>query len=566
MIDYTGQTLEGKYHITRLLGEGGMGKVYLGEHVIIGRPVAVKFLHAELTTNEEVVKRFYREAQNAAAIRHKNVIDVLDVGISSEGEPFLVMEYLQGEGLSDMLDRVGPVDLATACGILEPALLALEAAHERGIVHRDLKPENIFLSHQPGEAPEVKLIDFGISKITESAGQTKLTRDGSMLGTPEYMSPEQARGAADLDHRSDIYAMGVILYEMVVGERPFVGDNYQELLMAVLTEEPRPPHEVNPDFPDEAAAVIGPAIAREPEDRFHSAAEMLEALRATSAFTNRQQQLTMLAPGLSSSGVAAGDLGAEIVRGRTNVAEEVLSQVIRERVPGPLDRAESRVVKLLDRNRYSAMVVDKLGGGRRGTRRVAASLGGILLLGILFATLCTGGETADEDLVMITVINTPQRAKIYVDDYLQADNPFRIKRAEVPVPLRVEARGHKKFKIQITPDEDQVVDVAAKAVIKESEVPEQAGDVGEPVPEEQPGAEADKKLPGEKTQQEKQPEKQPAKKPAKKPEKKTADKSGDKAGESKTGDGEAKKGGKKQSKLKKFWKKLTKKKKKKKQE
>jgi serine/threonine-protein kinase len=305
MIDYTGQTLEGKYHISQLLGEGGMGRVYLGEHVIIGRPVAVKFLHAELTTNEEIVRRFYREAQSAAAIRHKNVIDVLDVGVSTEGEPFLVMEYLQGEALSDMLERVGTVDLATACGIMEPALVALQAAHDLGIVHRDLKPENIFLAHQPGEAPEVKLIDFGISKINEAVGQTKLTQDGSLLGTPEYMSPEQARGAADLDHRSDLYSMGVILYEMLVGERPFVGANYSDLLMAVLTEEPRPPHDVNPDFPDEAAEVIGPALTRDPEDRFQSAIAMLDALRGMPGFASRRQQLTMLGEGLTSRSSAA---------------------------------------------------------------------------------------------------------------------------------------------------------------------------------------------------------------------------------------------------------------------
>jgi tRNA A-37 threonylcarbamoyl transferase component Bud32 len=551
MIDYTGQTIEGKYHIMQLLGEGGMGRVYLGEHVIIGRPVAVKFLHAELTTNEEIVRRFYREAQSAAAIRHKNVIDVLDVGMSPEGEPFLVMEYLQGEALSDMLARVSTVDLPTACGILEPALIALQAAHDQGIVHRDLKPENIFLAHQPGEAPQVKLIDFGISKINEAMGQTKLTRDGSLLGTPEYMSPEQARGAADLDHRSDLYAMGVILYEMLVGERPFVGESYSELLMAVLTSEPRPPHDVNPEFPDEAAEVIGPALAREPEDRFQSATEMLAALRAMPGFESRQQQLTMLAPGLSSTGVAAGDLGQSIVRGRTNVAEEVLDQVIRERAPGPIAKIEARAVKLVDGNVYLSKVVDKLGGGRRGMRRALAAVGGILLLGILFSTLCMAGGD-DEDTVMITVINAPPKAKIYLDGYLVEENPFRVNRGEALVPLAVEVHGRKKLKISITPNEDQVVDVAGEEVITESDVAEQeaadevAAEAAEKAEQEAAAKAAEKAEAKEKKTEPKPSADKPKKTKAEAPEKKD--------------EAQPKKKGKKESKVKKFFKKLGKKK------
>lgn len=464
MIDYKGLTLEGKYHIRELLGEGGMGRVYRGEHVLIGRQVAVKFLHAELASNEEVVRRFYREAQSAAAIRHKNVIDVLDVGVSPEGEPFLVMEYLEGESLSAMIARVGVLDVATACGILEPALNALQAAHDHGIVHRDLKPDNIFIAHQAGEPPTIKLIDFGISKINEAVGQTKLTKDGSLLGTPEYMSPEQARGAADLDHRSDLYSMGVILYEMLTGGRPFVGESYGELLVSVLTEEPRPPHDVNPDFPDEAAAVIGPALARDPADRFQTAAEMLEALRRLPGFARRRDTLTQLGEGLGARGVASGDLGKSMDRGRTGVAEDVLDQVLRERAPGPLDRIESRAVKLIGRIPRACRIVDRLGGGRRGTRRLLAIAGGALLLIILALILIPGGGD-EEDTVTITVTGAASGADIYWDGYLVTRNPFKVERGEALVPLRVEARGRKPFKVSITPNEDQIVDVKAKDVI-----------------------------------------------------------------------------------------------------
>ena len=467
MIDYKGQTLDGKYRIGELLGEGGMGRVYLGEHVLIGRQVAVKFLHAALNSNEEAVRRFYREAQSAAAIRHRNVIDVLDVGVSPDGEPYLVMEYLQGESLSDMIARAGVFDVATACGIFEPALNALQAAHDCGIVHRDLKPDNIFLAHQQGEPPTVKLIDFGISKISEAVGQTKLTRDGSLLGTPEYMSPEQARGAADLDHRSDLYAMGVILYELLVGERPFVGANYSELLIAVLTEEPRPPHDVNPEFPDEAAAVIGQALARDPADRFQSAAEMLEALRQLPGFARRHETLTQLGPRPGTKGVAAGDLGKSMARGRTGVAEDVLDQVLRERAPGPFDKVERRIVRLIGRIPRADRVVDRFGGGRRGTRRLLALAGGVLLLIILATILLVDGGDDEGSAVTITVTGIAPGAQIFLDGYLVTSNPFKVERGEALVPLRVEARGRKAFKISITPNEDQIVNVAAKGVAPE---------------------------------------------------------------------------------------------------
>ena len=200
----TGALLDGRYRIVRLLGEGGMGSVYLASHVGLGRDVAIKFLHAELVSRDEVVGRFYREAQAAAAIRHKNIIEVFDVGVSPQGEPFLVMEYLEGESLAGLLKRAGPLNLGAACAVMEPVLQALHAAHRKGIIHRDLKPDNIFLAYQQGEPPVVKIIDFGISKFAQGEFDKWRTKTGSVMGTPAYMSPEQARGSAGLDHRTDI--------------------------------------------------------------------------------------------------------------------------------------------------------------------------------------------------------------------------------------------------------------------------------------------------------------------------------------------------------------------------
>jgi serine/threonine protein kinase len=220
--------LDGRYRIVRLLGEGGMGAVYLASHVGLGRDVAIKFLHAEFISREDIVGRFRREAQAAAAIRHKNIIEVFDVGMSPQGEPFLVMEYLEGESLAGLLKRVGPLSLGAACAVMEPTLQALQAAHRKGIVHRDLKPDNIFLAYQEGEPPVVKIIDFGISKFTQGDPDKWRTRTGAVMGTPAYMSPEQARGSASLDHRTDLYSMGTILFEMLTGGLPYAGTNFAE--------------------------------------------------------------------------------------------------------------------------------------------------------------------------------------------------------------------------------------------------------------------------------------------------------------------------------------------------
>jgi eukaryotic-like serine/threonine-protein kinase len=332
--DYTGKTLADKYHLTTLLGEGGMGAVYRGEHIVIGKKVAVKFLHADLAQNAEVVKRFYREAQAAAAIGHDSIIDVLDVGVSSENEPYLVMEYLEGESLGDMLGRTGPLELSAALGILEPTLRALHAAHAKGIVHRDLKPDNIFIVRQPSGPPKIKLIDFGISKFTEGGSAEKLTQTGSVMGTPAYMAPEQARGATSLDHRADLYSVGVILYEMLTGKLPFSGANFTELIVNILTAEPLPPSAAHPGFPREAEPIVLKALARNPADRFANAEAMIAEMSTLAAFAVRQDRLTRVAAEAQKTTFAGGSLGDKpSTDGGPDVAKNVLSEVVRARTP-----------------------------------------------------------------------------------------------------------------------------------------------------------------------------------------------------------------------------------------
>ncbi len=278
-MDRTGQIIDGKYKLVRMLGEGGMGSVYEAEHVVINRRCAVKFLHPELATNAEVVKRFIREAQAASAVRHKGIVDIYDVGTTADGAPYLVMEFLDGCSFSTLLGGGRRLPAGEAVDVAVQALSALSVAHKHGIVHRDLKPDNLYLVQTPDSPASVKLLDFGISKLTLAGSpQDRMTRTGTVLGTPYYMSPEQAAGRPDVDHRSDLYSMGVILYEAVTGRVPFEGDNYNQLIVKIFTESFPAPREIAPDVPEALEQVILKAMDRDPGARYQDAPEMVAAL------------------------------------------------------------------------------------------------------------------------------------------------------------------------------------------------------------------------------------------------------------------------------------------------
>jgi serine/threonine-protein kinase len=270
MAQEIGSILDGKYEIARLVGEGGMGSVYEAKHLLIGRRLAIKFLHPQYATSEEVTTRFHREAQAAAKIGHENIIEVTDMGTAEDGSPYIVMEYLEGVDAKVLIENENILSFKRAAHIMVQALSALHAAHQVGIIHRDLKPENVFLIEKGLNPDYVKLLDFGISKFRalETDGAKGLTQTGTVLGTPHYMSPEQARGEQDLSLRSDIYAMGVILYQMLTGKLPFDAPNYNALLIKILTEDPVPPEELNPNLPQELADTIKTAMARDPNERF----------------------------------------------------------------------------------------------------------------------------------------------------------------------------------------------------------------------------------------------------------------------------------------------------------
>ncbi len=247
-----GATLAGRYLIIRRIGEGGMGAVYEAKHTIIGKRVAVKVLLEKFLTKSDFVARLLQEARLASAIGHEHIVDVTDFGTTDDGRAFVVMEFLDGESLAQLVMREAPLPVERSLRIARQVASALGAAHAKGIVHRDIKPENVYLVRR-GDGDFIKVVDFGISKAVkqgqgDDALDYRLTHTGLLLGTPLYMSPEQARGEEDLDHRVDVWALGVMLYECLTGEVPFRANNYLGIISQVLTHEAIPPSKLRPEL------------------------------------------------------------------------------------------------------------------------------------------------------------------------------------------------------------------------------------------------------------------------------------------------------------------------------
>ena len=290
----------GNYRITELIGEGGMGVVYLAEHPAIGRRAAVKILRPGLTDNPELTKRFFNEARAANAIRHPGIVEVFDCGTLQSGVSYIVMELLEGENLSERLRRVGRMRHPDARRVAAQTASALAAAHAAGIVHRDLKPDNLFLvpDERDTALEMVKVLDFGIAKLGQDSGQihSVRTRTGSVMGTPAYMSPEQCRGTREIDHRSDIYSLGVILFEMLCGRPPFVSEGFGEMVHLHISQPPTPPRKIEPTVPEDLEKLILACLAKEPDDRVQTMADVHAALTGRTMPAARQTAPTARTP------------------------------------------------------------------------------------------------------------------------------------------------------------------------------------------------------------------------------------------------------------------------------
>jgi serine/threonine protein kinase len=284
MID-VGQAV-GNYNITAKLGEGGMGIVYLAEHPVIGSKVALKAIHPHFARSADVVSRFVTEARAVNQIGHDHIVNITDFGNTPAGDFYFIMEYLQGEMLSDGITHHGAFPPARALNIAAQIADALGASHEQGVIHRDLKPDNIYLITRDTTVDFVKVLDFGLAKLTHAtcATPTHQTGAGTVMGTPFYMAPEQCEGKAELDHRADIYALGVMLFEMLTGHVPFGGTGYGEVLIKHVTLRPPTARSLVPSLPPSMDAILSRALAKKPENRFQSMAELRAALLDPEAY------------------------------------------------------------------------------------------------------------------------------------------------------------------------------------------------------------------------------------------------------------------------------------------
>jgi serine/threonine protein kinase len=325
-ISETERLLGGRYRLIRSIASGGMGTVYEGEHVLLGHRVAIKMLHPQYAQSESSTKRFMNESRAAARLRHPNVARCDDVGVTPDGHPFLVLEFLTGRDLADELEAVGPFPLARALGVTRDVASALGYAHSQGVVHRDLKPENIFLARGPGRqsqgpaaaqssAPDpgeqVKVLDFGVARFI-GLEHTSGTRTGAAIGTPLYMAPEQFTDASRVDARADIYGLGVMLYEMLTNQRPYDAGTLPDLLARMSKNAFRPLPALRNDVPEHVVRLVHASLSADPNDR----PESMEAFVAI-----MDGELTAPAP-----------LMSRIVPGTSRISDEIPVRANKQRV------------------------------------------------------------------------------------------------------------------------------------------------------------------------------------------------------------------------------------------
>jgi tRNA A-37 threonylcarbamoyl transferase component Bud32 len=296
-----GELVGAKYRIVRLMAQGGMGVVYEAQHTVVRRRFAVKFLRRDLAERRDILTRFHREAEAAGALESEHVAAAIDFGIAGDGAPYIVMEYLVGESLNALVGRAGPLPIGRAADLVSQAARGVEVAHAAGIIHRDLKPENLFVCRRHDGTDLLKVLDFGVAKLQAIDEMNAATRTGAVLGTVAYMSPEQARGDKVVDRRSDVFALGAILYEICTGRRPHPGDSPNAILHHIASLPAVPIESVAPELPAAFVEIVARTLASDPASRPPSAEALVEAL---APFATRE---VWPAPKLDDSGATRID-------------------------------------------------------------------------------------------------------------------------------------------------------------------------------------------------------------------------------------------------------------------
>jgi serine/threonine-protein kinase len=313
-----GTQFAGKYKITKKLGEGGMGSVYQAVQNPIDRMVAIKVLLGKLAQDEVAVKRFEQEARAVSKMQHPNTVTIFDYGTTDDDRLYIVMEFLRGKTLSDALRAsAGGIEERRTIHIIRQVCASLGDAHAAGIIHRDLKPDNIFLTEMGGSKEWVKVLDFGVAKMADAEGASTLTQTGMIFGTPKYMSPEQAEGKP-IDYRADIYAIGVVMYELLTGRPPFLADTPVALLLKHITEQPRPFRVLRPDIAvsPEIEAIVMKALAKAPDDRYPSVEQLSADLEACASIVRGTAPHMVAEAGTQPAGVVSRPVPTEVNPGQ----------------------------------------------------------------------------------------------------------------------------------------------------------------------------------------------------------------------------------------------------------
>jgi len=467
-----GMVLQDRYRIVRVLGEGGMGTVYEGEHIVIKRRVAIKALHAQFAQNPEIVARFHREAQAATSVGHANIVEVTDMGQFPDKSAFMVLEFLEGRDWSDDIEKQGPQPAAKTIRIMSQVCDALDAAHAKGIVHRDLKPENIFLITRGDNPDFAKIVDFGISKLHDSTDKS-MTKTGTAMGTPYYMAPEQAQGRKDVGKGADIYSLGVILFQALTGQFPFDDESYPMLVLKICTEPAPPLSLYRPDLPAEFSEIVARCLRKDPNQRYATCGELKAALMP---YRSLEDDPSVSADAPPTSSLAASALRSGIAMAGTVAATpaglEAAPHIVAKTDPDALPAVRaSGTLTDLDGSKPS-------GGSRAPLWGVIAGLG-LVLAGVVAmmafkqpeevvvanttppventtpppTTPDVAGQPANETppapptgngpFVTVQISTLPEDAEVYLDGH-RIPNPFdgELPQTEVPRTLEVRAEGY----------------------------------------------------------------------------------------------------------------------------
>jgi eukaryotic-like serine/threonine-protein kinase len=461
----------GNYEIKAKIGEGGMGTVYLGEHPLIGKRVAIKVLLEELVAKQDVVSRFFNEAKAVNDIGHQNIVDVVDFGKTTgernEEVVYFIMEFLDGESLSSRIRRAG-LPFKDTLHIIEQCCSALAASHAKGIVHRDLKPENLFLIPRGADKNFVKILDFGIAKLTADGGTSShKTRTGLVIGTPTYMSPEQCEGKGLIDHRSDVYSLGIVMYELLTGVVPFPGEGFGEVLVAHLTKEAVKPTVVNPNLPPAIESIVLHAIEKDRNRRFQNMQEFLAAVENPEAHAAQWSGLPAYAqaapgsPTMQAMPVVGG--GAPATPGGSPrpttlegaAAEVTLAPTKRTRSRTPMIAAAAAVVALvgvggwIGLSKKSPSTIEPAGTPPAMTAAATTPPA---------ATEAPKPTTPAGAEISVTVASDPLGAKVYRADKSEAETQptpitFKMHRGDPPFDIQLRLEGYLPQTRTITSDE-----------------------------------------------------------------------------------------------------------------